>query len=62
MNYQEKYLKTFGELPKIPIMCSMSRIKELMEEAIIRKEPLTQEEINEAFKDIDEEYDIEIIK
>ena len=62
MNYQEEYLKTFGELPKIPIMCSMSHIKDLMEEAIIRKKPLTQEEINEAFEDIDEEYDLEVIK
>ena len=41
-----KYEETFGSLPHLPIMASYFMVKSLMEKAIKRGFPLTQEEIN----------------
>lgn len=59
-NIRKEYEDLFGSLPKIPVMCSYSQIYDLMEDAIISKMPLTQEEVNKHFEDMDESYDIEI--
>lgn len=56
----ELYFETFHELPKIPIMCSLSQIEDLMKDAVIRKKPLSQEEVNEFFNNMDQAYDIEV--
>lgn len=48
----QEYEKTFGELPKIPIMASYAVIADDMKEAIIRKSPLTIEECIEAYRNI----------
>ena len=56
----DKYFEAFNELPKIPIMCSLSQIEYLMKDAIVRKKPLSQEEVNEFFENMDQPYDIEV--
>jgi len=46
----EKYRETFGQLPVLPIMGNYGSIINEMEEAIIRKSPLTPDEVWELFK------------
>lgn len=46
MDILEQYLKKFKELPELPVMADFGMIYDLMEEAIKRNSPLTQEEIN----------------
>ena len=42
------YIRMFGEIPMLPIGVTWYAIKDLMEDAIIAKKPLTQDEVNEA--------------
>jgi len=46
----QSYEELFGELPQLPIMGNYGSILIQMQEAIIRKQPLTPEEIAEAFE------------
>lgn len=48
----EEYERLFGTEPRIPIMASYSVIEQEIKEAIIRKQPLTPEEIEEAYRGI----------
>lgn len=41
----EKYRETFGQLPTLPIMGNYGSIINEMEEALIRKSPLTDDEV-----------------
>lgn len=52
----EKYRETFGQLPVLPIMGNYGSIINEMEEAIIRKSPLTDDEVWTLFED--EEVDL----
>lgn len=54
-----QYLETFGELPKLPVLVNMSLIEDLMVDAIVSKIPVSQEEIEERFKNLDEKVDLE---
>ena len=49
----EDYEDMFGELPPIPKCGSYSTIADLMEDAILAKQPVKIEDVLEAFKDID---------
>lgn len=60
MNIVEEYFKLFGELPDIPIMCNYSQIEDLMYDAIISKKPLSQDEVNKFFENMNEPYDINV--
>lgn len=46
-----KYQEKFKELPNLPIMGSYGQILDLMEDAIKRGKPLTNEEIQKGFLD-----------
>lgn len=52
----EKYRETFGCLPTLPIMGNYGSIINEMKEAIIRKSPLTDDEVWSLFED--EEVDL----
>jgi len=56
----KKYIEKFNELPVMPLMVNRGLIKSLMEEAINRGTPVTQEEINAKVKTIKEPIDIDI--
>ena len=47
----KEYEELFGDLPQLPIMGNLGTILDIMEEAIIRKKPLTVKEVMEAFED-----------
>lgn len=53
-----KYLEVFGELPKMPVLVNYSLIADLMQDAIISKIPVSQEEINKRFEEMDEPIDL----
>lgn len=53
-----KYLDTFGSLPHLPKLVNYSLIADLMEDAIVSKVPVSQEDIDERVKDIDEPIDL----
>lgn len=53
-----QYLEVFGELPKLPVLVNMSLIADLMQDAIISKIPVSQEEINKRFEEMDEPVDL----
>ena len=57
---KRRYIEKFGDLPLMPIMVNRGLIRDLMEEAIERGTPVTQEEIRERVKKIKEPIDIEI--
>lgn len=48
----EEYEQIFGDLPHIPLMANYAPIAMEMKEAIIRKKPLTDDELIELFEDI----------
>lgn len=54
-----QYLEVFGELPKLPIMVSYRIIADLMEDAIISKQPVSQSEINARVAEITDPIDLE---
>lgn len=49
----EDYEDMFGELPAIPKCGSYSTIADLMEDAILAKQPVKIEDVLEAFKDVE---------
>lgn len=53
-----EYLKEFGYLPKLPIMVTYRIIADLIEDAIISKKPITQEEIDERVSRINAPIDL----
>lgn len=53
-----KYLEVFGELPKLPVLVNMSLIADLMQDAIVSKIPVSQEDINKRFEEMDEKVDL----
>ena len=59
---KRRYIEKFGELHLMPKMVKIGLIRDLMEEAIERGTPVTQEEIRERVKKIKEPIDIEIIE
>jgi len=48
----EEYEGLFGQLPTLPIMGNYGSILDIMQDAIIRKQPLTHDEVMEAFEGI----------
>ena len=54
----ENYLLVFGELPDIPIMVSYDIIADLMEDAIVSKIPVSQEDINARVSEITDPIDL----
>lgn len=52
-----EYLKAFGELPPMPQTVSMLIIVDMMEDAILAKTPLTQQDIWERIEEIGEPVD-----
>lgn len=55
----KKYYETFGEYPYKPIMVSYKLIADLIDEAIISKQPVDPEEVMKRVKDLDEPVDLE---
>ena len=49
----EDYEDMFGELPAIPKCGSYSTIADLMEDALLSKQPVKVEDVLEAFKNIE---------
>ena len=52
MELMDKYLNTFGQLPELPPTTSYNNpiMVKLMEEAIKRNSPLTEEEVFDAYE------------
>jgi len=57
----QEYEELFGELPHLPIMGNYGSILSEMHEAIIRKKPLTDDEVIELFADIPVDQGTEIV-
>lgn len=57
-NLTTEYLKVFGELPKLPIMVAYGIIADLMEDAVISKKPLSQEDIDSRVAEITDPIDL----
>ena len=55
------YIKEFGSLPALPVMVNYSVIKDLMEDAIISKQPVSQSEINARVAEITDPIDLESV-
>ena len=53
------YIKEFGTLPQLPVMVSYQIIADLMEDAIISKQPVNQSEINARVAEITDPIDLE---
>lgn len=53
-----RYLEAFGELPVMPLMVGYSVIADLMEDAIISKIPVSQDQINARVAEITEPIDL----
>lgn len=54
----DDYLKLFGEPPFLPQMASYEMFSDLIKEAIIRKEPLTPDEIMEELENNADSLDL----
>ncbi len=54
----DQYQKTFGTLPKMPKMVSMSIIADLMQDAIVSKVPVTPEEVWKRVEESGEPVDL----
>lgn len=54
-----KYYEQFGDLPPVPVTYSMAEIADLIEDAIIAKRPISQDEIFERIKKNGEPVDID---
>lgn len=57
-----RYLEAFGELPVLPMMVTYRVIADLMEDAIISKKPITQDEINARVAEITDPIDLESVE
>ena len=53
-----KYVDIFGELPVLPKMMGYEAIKDLMEDAIVSKKPVSQDQIVNRLYEIDEPVDL----
>ena len=58
----EKYIEVFGELPRMPIMVNYKIIQDLMEDAIISKIPVSQDDINARVAEITDPIDLETVE
>lgn len=54
----EKYQEIFHELPHLPKLVSYSLIADLMQDAIVSKIPVSQEDIDARLADMDEPVDL----
>ena len=54
----KEYLEEFGELPMLPKLINYSLIADLMQDAIISRVPVSQDEINQRVREIDEPVDL----
>ena len=57
-----EYLEAFGSLPVMPVMVSYRVIADLMEDAIISKIPVSQDEINARVAEITDPIDLESVE
>lgn len=54
-----KYLEVFHDLPKLPKLVSYALIADLMQDAIVSKVPVSQEDIDARVAEMDEPVDLE---
>lgn len=54
----DSYLKEFGELPILPKAVDYNLILDLMEDAVISKQPVTNDDIVKRLNEIDDPVDL----